>query len=228
MVCHNTADAAKDAATRQQAVTHLTSELARIADARTRAQAGLKKTSSAKARQRLEAELAGHTRAECGLRDHVTLDRWLRQTPTGRLVIDKKAIAAEAKLDGKYLLSTSDQHLSPSEIALGYKNLLVAERGFRDLKSGLLLRPVFHRLEPRIRAHVLICWLALLLTRVAEEATGDTWNTINTELSRVAAVTLTGPAGNVVQTTELTDKQRAFLTACNVTPPARITDLNPL
>ena len=96
------------------------------------------------------------------------------------------------------------------------------------MKSGLLLRPVFHRLEPRIRAHVLICWLALLLTQVAEGATGDTWNTINTELSRIAAVTLAGPAGTVVQTTELTDKQRALLTACNVTPPARITGLNPL
>ncbi len=228
VVCHNTAEATKDAATRDAAITHLTNELARIADARARAQAGLKKAGTAKARQRLEAELAGHSRAECALRDHITLGRWLPQTSTGRLVLDKAAIAAEAKLDGKYLLSTSDQHLSPAEVALGYKNLLTAERGFRDLKSGLLLRPVFHRLEPRIRAHVLICWLALLLTRVAEEATGHTWNTINTELSRVAAVTLAGPAGTVVQTTELTDKQRALLTACNVPAPARITGLNPL
>lgn len=228
VVCHNTAEAAKDATVREQAVAHLAAELARVAAARARAQAGLKKATSVKARQRLEAELAGHTRAECALRDHITLGRWLRQTSTGRLVLDKAAIAAEAKLDGKYLLSTSDQHLTPAEIALGYKNLLVAERGFRDLKSGLLLRPVFHRLEPRIRAHVLICWLALLLTRVAEEATGHTWSSINTELSRIAAVTLTGPAGTVVQSTELTDKQRAILAACNVAPPARITGLNPL
>jgi transposase len=41
--------------------------------------------------------------------------------------------------------------------------LLEAERGFRDLRSTIELRPVFHRLEPRIRAHVLLCWLALLL-----------------------------------------------------------------
>lgn len=47
------------------------------------------------------------------------------------------------------------------------KNLLKAERGFHDLKSSLPLRPVFHRLEHRIRAHVLLCWLALLLIRVA-------------------------------------------------------------
>ena len=229
VVCDNTAGAVKGATTRDSAVTHLTNELARITAARARAQQALKKTSSATAtKKRLQAELAGHTRAECALRDHITLGRWLRQTSTDRLLIDKKGVAAEARLDGKYLLSTSDQHLSPAEVAQGYKNLLTAERGFRDLKSGLLLRPVFHRLEPRIRAHVLICWLALLLTRVAEEATGDTWNTISTELSRAAAVTPAGPAGTVVQTTGLTDDPRALLAACNLAPPARITDLNPL
>ena len=42
-------------------------------------------------------ELAGHTRAECALHDHVTFKRWLRQTSTGRLVTDKAAIAAEEK-----------------------------------------------------------------------------------------------------------------------------------
>jgi transposase len=44
--------------------------------------------------------------------------------------------------------------------------LLEAERGFRDLRPIIELRPVFHRLEPRIRAHVLLCWLALRLIRV--------------------------------------------------------------
>ena len=96
------------------------------------------------------------------------------------------------------------------------------------MKTGLLLRPVFHRLEDRIKAHVLICWLALLLTRVAEERTGETWNTIATHMSRLAAVTLTGKAGTVVQSTEPTDKQRALMAACQVPLPPRITTLNPL
>ena len=170
IICLNTAEAVKDKTTRDEAVTRLETELARITEARAKASAALKTTSSVKARSRLEAELAGHTRTECALRDHVTLGRWLRQTSSGRLVIDRARIAAEAKLDGKYLLSTSDPHLTPAQVALGYKNLLEAERGFRDMKSTLMLRPVFHRLEPRIRAHVLICWLALLLVRVAENA----------------------------------------------------------
>jgi hypothetical protein len=62
----------------------------------------------------------------------------------------------------QYLLSTSDPDLSTEDVALGYKNLLEAERGFRDLKPTIELRPVLHRLEPRIHAHVLLCWLALL------------------------------------------------------------------
>ena len=68
---------------------------------------------------------------------------------------------------GKFLLSTSDPDISAEDVALGYKNLLEAERSFRDLKGILRLRPVFHRLEERIRAHILICWLALLLVRLA-------------------------------------------------------------
>jgi hypothetical protein len=95
------------------------------------------------------------------------------------------------------------------------------------LESTLELRPVFHRLEHRIRAHVLICWLALLLIRVAENHTGHTWAQVSRELDRLAAVTLTGPAGTVVQTTEPTDAQRGFLAACNVPPPARISALTP-
>ena len=113
IICLNTAEAVKDKTTRDEAVTRLEAELARIGEARAKASAALKTTSSAKTRSRLEAELAGHTRTECALRDHVTLGRWLRQTPTGRLVIDRARIAAEAKLDGKYLLSTSDPHLTP-------------------------------------------------------------------------------------------------------------------
>ena len=124
-------------------------------------------------------------------------------------------------------------HLRPAtcraeDVALGYKNLLEAERGFRDLKSTLELRPVFHRLEHRIRAHVLLCWLALLLIRVAERRTGQTWRRIATELGRLHAVTLTGPAGTVVHTTPLTTAQAGILRACQVPAPATVTALDPV
>jgi hypothetical protein len=123
-----------------------------------------------KARQKVEA---AHLKAECALRDHPTLGHWLRQQANGRLFIDQAKIKQAARVDGKYLIATSDPHLSAEDTALGYKNLLEAERGFRDLKSSLLLRPVFHRLEHRIRAHVLLCYCNG--DRPAWPATGCGW-----------------------------------------------------
>ncbi|HVI36027.1 MAG TPA: hypothetical protein VM684_07350, partial [Gaiellales bacterium] len=85
-----------------------------------------KPTTKAAARRR-ESEIAAHSRAECALRDHPALGRWLRQGPSGRLVLDTAKIRAEARLDGKYLLVTSDPDLTAEDVALGYKNLLEAE-----------------------------------------------------------------------------------------------------
>lgn len=89
--------------------------------------------------------------------------RFLRITASGLLRLDAEAVASDEKLDGKYLLRASDPTLSPEDIALGYKQLSEVERGWRDLKHVLDLRPVYHRKEERIRAYVLLCWLALLL-----------------------------------------------------------------
>jgi len=211
IICHNPAEAERERTQREDTIRRLEAELDRINAQR------------AKAKQPSEA----HTKAECALRDHPALGRYLRQTRTGRLRIDRSKIAAEAKLDGKFLLSTSDPDLSAEDVALGYKNLLEAERGFRDLKTTIELRPIFHRLEHRIRAHVLLSWLALLLIRVAERQAGHTWRRIALELGRLHLVTLTGPAGTIAQTTELTDTQREIYAATGVQPPPRITALQP-
>ncbi len=213
IICHNPTEADRQKTTREQTIRRLQAELERIATQRSKA----KNVKTAEA----------HNRAECALRDHPALGRYLRQTPTGRLKIDRVKIAAEAKLDGKYLLSTSDPDLSAEDVALGYKNLLEAERGFRDLKATIELRPVFHRLEHRIRAHVLIAWLSLLLIRVAERQTNLTWRRIALELERLHQVTLTGPAGTVQQTTTLTGPQAEIYTATGVKPPPRVTALQP-
>jgi len=238
IICHNPDEAQRDAAQREAAITRIRAELDRITTARARAreQTRARRAASAtisaaagkKAERTAESDEAAHVKAECALREHPALGRWLRQSPSGRLVLDRTKITAEARLDGKYLLSTSDPDLSAEDVALGYKNLLEAERGFRDLKSTIELRPVFHRLEPRIRAHVLLCWLALLLIRVAERRTGQTWRQINRELGRLHAITLAGPAGTVVQTTEPTTAQLGILRACGLTPPPRITTLDPI
>ena len=166
-------------------------------------------------------ELRGKISARPGL------NRYLRVTPGGLLRTDKAAIKTEANLDGKYLLRSSDPHLSAEDIALGYKQLLEVERGWRDMKQIIDLRPVYHRLEERIRAHVILCWLALLLIRIIETTTSDTWSNIRRHLDRLHVGTFTGPAGTFRQRTELTKPQRDLLAKLAITPPKQIVQLEP-
>ncbi len=224
VLCHNPKQAERDRHQREQQLALVAAELERIAILR--AKAGQAKAAG-RGRGRRAAAGEDHLKAECALREHPSLGRWLRQTPGGRLVTDRAKVKAEARLDGKFLLSTSDPDLSAEDVALGYKNLLEAERCFRDLKTTLELRPVYHHLERRIRAHVLLCWLALLLARVAERQTGHTWRRINLELGRLHLVTLAGPAGRLEQTTTLTSAQHELFAATGITPPPRVTSLQP-
>ena len=170
---------------------------------------------------------AAHEKAACKLRAHRSMGRYLRQTKTGRLMIDRAKIRDEARLDGKYLITTSDDTLTPADVALGYKNLLEAERGFRDLKGTILLRPVFHRREDRIRAHVLICFLALVIVRVCELRAGKTWRTIGDELGRIKQGRFRSPDGEFTQRTELTADQRQLLNALGVPEPPRFAHVTP-
>ncbi len=80
--------------------------------------------------------------------------------------MNEQAWALAERMDGKLLLVTNTQDLSPSEVVSRYKSLADIERGFRVLKSELGIGPVYHRLPERIRAHAMICFLALILHRV--------------------------------------------------------------
>ena len=153
------------------------------------------------------------------------LNRYLRTTPGGLLRVDAGKAKAEENLDGKYLLRTADPHMSAEDIAVGYKQLLEVERGWRDLKQVIDLRPVFHRREDRIRAHIMLCWLALLLARIAENAAGQTWPEIRRELDKIHVGTFTGPAGTFRQRTELTKNQRQILKTLEIDAPPRIYQL---
>ena len=86
----------------------------------------------------------------------------MKQSKTGRLSLDQARIKREARLDGKYLISTSEDLLPVEDVVLAYKNLWRIEHLNRDLKHLVDIRPVYHRLQDRIRSHVLLCWLALL------------------------------------------------------------------
>jgi Transposase DDE domain len=78
---------------------------------------------------------------------------------------DTTGIAAEAALDGFYILRTSITDVPAGDVVRAYKNLEQAERAFGSLKGpDLQIRPIHHHLEDRVRAHVLICMLAYYLT----------------------------------------------------------------
>ena len=83
------------------------------------------------------------------LRDKPGLRRFLRRTKAGLLRIDKAAIGREARLDGKWLLRTNDQTLTPADLAAAYKQLIAVECGWKDMKGALALRLVFRYREDR-------------------------------------------------------------------------------
>src|SRR5580704_1063932 len=205
VICYNPDGAERDALVRARMLTQL-DEL-------------IKDSGTLSATRR--AELRGVISTRPGL------NRYLRVTPGGLLRADAAKIKAEENLDGKYLLRTSDPKLPAEDIALGYKQLLEAERGWRDLKQVIDLRPVYHRKEERIRAHVILCWLALLLIRIAETAAGTTWNNIADELDLLTLGTFTGPAGTFRQTAELTSTQRDILAKLGLPPPKKIIEATP-
>ena len=202
VVCHNPEQADRDAAVRDRLVAHLESLIVG-SDAWT---------------PRRRDEFVGSLKTKPGLR------RYLRRTKGGLLRLDAAAIKAESHLDGKWLLRTSDSTLSPEDLAAAYKQLLQVERGWRDMKGALGLRPVFHHREDRIRAHVQLCWLALLLLRVAENATDDTWRNVRHELERMHLVTLATADGQVAQRSATTTGQKTILAALKLPEPPRFFD----
>jgi hypothetical protein len=205
VICYNPEAAARDAAVREDLVAKLEETIA-----------GSDKLSATK-----RAELRVMISMLPGL------NRFLRVTPGGLLRVDKTKAKAEENLDGKYLLRCTDPQLPAEDIALGYRQLLEVERGWRDMQSILDVRPVYHRLQERIRAHVLLCWLALLLVRVAENQAGQTWPAMRRELDRIHLATFTGPAGTCRQRTEIAEPTRDLLTRLSIDPPRKIHELTP-
>src|SRR5262249_1281968 len=160
VICYNPEAAERDSKVRER----MLAQLGEMID-------GSDKLSATK-----RAELRGVISTKPGL------NRYLRVTPGGLLRTHAPALKPQHNPNGKYLLRPADPKLPAEDIALGYKQLLEVERGWRDLKQVIDLRPVYHRKEERIRAHVILCWLALLLIRIAETTAGTTWAKIADEL----------------------------------------------
>jgi len=200
IVVYNPEEAKRDTYTRQKILSRLEQEIAALGDVK-----GKK-----------------HTKAVCTLVAHPTLGRYLRQLKGGALRINQAKVRAEKRLDGKYLLSSSDEGLTAEEIALGYKQLLEVERAFRSLKQTLELRPMYHRKDERIRTHVTLCWLALLLIRIIEKVTGESWEKTRQVLQWIHQGEFATKDGRILQRTELTNEQQQILKQLGIKPPPKV------
>jgi hypothetical protein len=201
-VCFNPQEAARQKAHREELLAEIEAEL-----------------------QSLRHVAEGHSKRECALRTSPRYGRYLKQTPAG-LTIDRQAIAAAERLDGKFVVHSNDDTLSAADMALGYKQLQRVEEAWRSMKSGLNLRPVFHWAPHRIHAHVAITVLALLLERLAEHACTDTWRNIRDDLKRIQLAQLSSPNGTVWQVTEPTPEAAKRLKSLQIKPPAPVLRLD--
>jgi DDE family transposase len=171
---------------------------------------------------RLDPQAPEHTKRACELVASKRYGRYLARGPGGRLTIDAAAVQRAARMDGKYVLLTNDDRLTPEDIGLGYKAMTIIEACFRRMKAtGLRIRPVYHWTAHRIASHVKLCVLALLLQRAAEIRTGDTWRNIRLVLEEIQAVRYRVRGTTIVQSTHLTAPARTLLKELHVAPPPR-------
>nr|WP_041582014.1 IS1634 family transposase [Salisediminibacterium selenitireducens] len=168
-----------------------------------------------------------HHKQACALRAHKVYGKYIRQLKDGTLKLNKQAVRDAEKYDGKYLIRTSDDTLSIEDVALGYKQLLQVEDAFRTMKTTLVLRPMYHRLEDRIRAHVIISWLALLLVRMIELDTNESWNTVRRNIQRLQAGHFTTSDGDLYRTTTPTAKQKEIFRNTGTEIPPEILAIRP-
>ena len=139
--------------------------------------------------------------------------------------IDANARSLAEMMDGKLLLVTNVQGLTPADIVTRYKSLADIERGFKVLKSEIEIGPVYHRLPERIKAHASICFMALILHRVMRTRLRDAQSGLTPEraleqLRRIQhhRIRLNG-TDPVTGVSSINDEQSEVLNALRVKKP---------
>jgi hypothetical protein len=175
-----------------------------------------------------ELRTAGaHSKRVCALRTSERYGKYLTQDRHGRLKLDPAKVRQAERLDGKFVVHSNDDTLTPEDLALGYKQLMHVERAWRLLKSGLRIRPLFHWAPHRICAHVSLTMMALLLERLAERACGDTWRNIRDDLRQIKLVQFSTPQGELWQVTEPLPAAANRLKQLGIPPPPPVLKIDP-
>lgn len=184
--------------------------------------AKVRKEAVARLREKLRSGRTKELIANSAFRRYLKLDG-------ARVSVDERALAEEARYDGKYVLRTNTT-LSPEEAALAYKSLWQVERAFRELKSGLDLRPVYHWTEKRIRGHVMVCFLALVLEMALRRRLAGLKDQVRHEdllqhLSELKAVEIHLDGCRYLARTELVGHASLAFSAMGMRPPAHIREM---
>jgi transposase len=152
--------------------------------------------------------------------------RYLRVTK-GAMRIDEDKVAAEARYDGKYVLRTNTE-LPAAEVAQTYKSLWRVERAFRETKSTLNVRPIFHHRDDTSIGHIVAGFLALRLEvdlqkRLDGRGVDVAWPTLMRDLGQVQAVRLEADGQSYILRTDLQGTAHQAFLAAGVRPPSPVT-----
>ena len=147
----------------------------------------------------------------------------------GALKLDPQTVADEARLDGKWVLRTNTD-LPAAEVAESYKSLWRVERTFRECKSTLQMRPIYHHLDETSLGHLVACFLALRLEvhlqrKLSEKGMTTPWPQLMQDLSRVQAVRLRLEGKDWLVRTDFPGQAHAAFMAAGVQPPPSVTPL---
>lgn len=165
--------------------------------------------------------------------------KYIRFLEGSGLEIDEKRFDKEAIYDGKWVLLTNTK-LPAKDVALHYKSLALVERGFRSMKSGFEVHPMYHRITRRIETHIFLCFLALVLKCVfihklraweqrqakakKEAVQVDSYVEILRDLAKMKAVDLEIHGKRLVIRTELEGKAYSAFQAIGKPVPPQIVD----
>jgi len=204
ILCHNLKEEKRQKAHREEVVTYLKEELSKHKDK--------------KATARWAIDLLASKRYK----------RYLTVTKTGKIRIDRKKIKEVERYDGKWVIETNDDTISLEDAASGYKSLLVIERCFRSLKrTQIQMMPMYHRANRRIKTHVKICVLALLIERIAEQFCGVPWNHIRRELERLQATEFLSETHRIIRRNEIAPTTQSTLKKLGISVPNAVLALTP-
>lgn len=160
-----------------------------------------------------------HSKQVCALKAHRTYGKYVKELKDGTLKLNKMKIREASRYDGKYIVETSDDTLSLRDVVLGYKQLYDIERAFRTLKTDLDLHPNYHSSEDRIRCHIFLCFIALVLVRIVENKTQKSWMKIRKTLMRIHYGEFIVERKKIFQLTELSNEHVNIFKSLNISDP---------